>query len=79
MNVQQKKRILFALLIVLLILAYIFTSVFSREITLSIIVPLLIGWSVLYGKWWRCPHCNRSLGRLEIGVTHCKYCGKELE
>ena len=79
MNIHQKKRILFASLIVLFLLVSILGSVFSKEIALSVIIPLLIVWFVLYIKWWKCPHCNRSLGRLEHGVTHCKYCGKELE
>lgn len=79
MDIHQKKKILFATLIILLILASLFSSVFSKEIALLIIIPLLIIWFVLYNKWWKCPHCNRSLGRLEHGVTHCKYCGKELK
>ena len=78
MDIHKKKRILFLALIVLLLLASIFGSVFSKEIALAIIIPLLIVWFVLYIKWLKCPHCNRSLGRLEHGVTHCKYCGKEL-
>ena len=79
MGIHQKKKILFAALLILLILASIFGGVFSKEIALSIIIPLLIIWVVLYTNWWKCPHCNRSLGRLELGVTHCKYCGKELK
>ena len=78
MDIHQKKKVLFIALIVLVFLASIFGSVFSKEIALAIIIPLLLIWFVLYNKWWKCPHCNRSLGRLEYGVTHCKYCGKEL-
>ena len=79
MDIHQKKKVLFVALIVFVILASIFGSIFAKEIALAIIVLLLIVWFVLYNKWWKCPHCNRSLGRLEHGVTHCKYCGKELE
>lgn len=78
LNIDQKKRILFLAVIMLLLLSSIVGSVFSKEIALLIIVPLLGVWFVLYKKWWKCPHCNKSLGRLERGVTHCKYCGNKL-
>ena len=79
MNIHQKKKLLFVVLIILFFATSILYSFFQKEIILLIIIPVLCVWFVLYIKWWKCPHCNRSLGRLEHGVTHCKYCGKELE
>ncbi len=78
MNIHQKKKVLFILMLILLLSASVFGSVFSKEVAVLIIIPSFFVWFVLYQKWWRCPHCKRSLGRLEYGVTHCKYCGKAL-
>ena len=31
-----------------------------------------------YLRFWRCPHCGKSLGRL-AKVNYCPYCGEELD
>lgn len=31
-----------------------------------------------YLRFWRCPHCGKSLGRL-AKVNYCSYCGEELD
>ncbi len=78
MNIHQRKKVLFVALIILFFATSILYSFFQKEIVLLIIIPMLCIWFVLYNKWWRCPHCNKSLGRLEYKVTHCKYCGNKL-
>ena len=75
MRLRHKKVILFAVLILLILLAGLFGSLFPTPIAIAIMVPLLIVYLILYDRWWRCPGCGKSLGRLEIGVQHCKYCG----
>jgi hypothetical protein len=78
MDINKKKMILLISIISLLILTSILSGMLSKKILLLIIIPLLSVWFILYFCWWRCPHCKRSLGRLEYGITHCKYCGKKL-
>lgn len=78
MNLHQKKKLLFVALIVLFLLAAFLNSLLPKEAATSIIVLLFIVYIILHLTWWKCPHCNRSLGRLEHDVTHCKYCGNRL-
>lgn len=78
MRLRQKKILLFAGLLILLLLAGILGSLFPVPIAIAILSPLLIVYLILYDKWWRCPRCGKSLGRLEVGVQHCKYCGQFL-
>ena len=74
-HLRRKKIILFAVFLLLILLAALFGSLFPTPIAIAIMAPLLIVFLILYDRWWRCPRCGKSLGRLEIGVHHCKYCG----
>ncbi len=31
--------------------------------------------------FWRCPHCGKGLGQMEISskAKYCRYCGKEID
>lgn len=31
--------------------------------------------------FWRCPHCGRCLGQMELSkkAKYCRYCGKEID
>lgn len=78
MSFQRKKIILLIAMTVLILMAWLFSQLGSGELLFLVFIPLLIVWVVLCYKWWRCPHCGRSLGRIELGVSHCKYCGHEL-
>ena len=78
MRLRQKKILLFVGLLILLLAAVIVGSLFPVPIAIAILSPLLIVYLILYDKWWRCPRCGKSLGRLEVGVQHCKYCGQFL-
>ena len=77
MNIHQKKKILFISLIILFLASLVLGSS-SKEIAIFTILPLFVIWIFLHNIWWRCPHCKKNLGRLEHGITHCKYCGKKL-
>ena len=78
MRLRQKRILLFVILLILLLSAIIFGSLFPIPIAIAIMAPLLIVYLILYDRWWRCPGCGKSLGRFEIGVKHCKYCGQFL-
>lgn len=41
-------------------------------------VGCLVALCVLILRFWRCPHCDRSLGRLS-DLKYCPYCGKSLD
>ncbi|MBE5818214.1 MAG: hypothetical protein E7312_04070 [Clostridiales bacterium] len=38
---------------------------------------LLIGYFVLIRRVWRCPSCGKYLGKIDIGMKSCKYCGED--
>ncbi len=77
MSFRIKKNILAISVLLLAILAYVL-NIYLKSQALYIILPLFMGWVILYTAWWKCPHCKGSLGRLQFRVTHCKNCGAKI-
>ena len=38
---------------------------------------IAVGWVIFEGRSWRCPACNKYLGRA-FNPKHCRTCGIEL-
>ena len=43
----------------------------------SILAVLLIGYFVLLRCIWKCPSCGKYLGKIDLGMKSCKYCGED--
>ncbi len=79
MNMRKKKNIFTVCIVAILLIA------FSVYLVPDAIKPFFMAVSIIsvtifmivFFAMWRCPHCGRSLGRLD-NATHCKYCGKKL-
>jgi hypothetical protein len=41
------------------------------------LVVIVIGWMIFNGRNWRCPACDKYLGRA-FNPKHCRRCGIEL-
>lgn len=78
MNIFQKQRIL-QISAILIILLSIIIAIFSIKLAVFISILLLIVWFVFHAKWWKCPRCNKNLMRVDIRISYCSHCGKELE
>lgn len=40
----------------------------------------MVVWMVLVHRYWRCPYCGRSPGRVDYPITaYCPHCGKKLD
>lgn len=42
-----------------------------------ILAVLLIGYFVLLRRIWKCPSCGKYLGKIDLGMKSCKYCGED--
>ena len=42
-------------------------------------VPLVIIWAIAVSVLWRCPYCEKRIGRPDMKLTYCPHCGKELD
>lgn len=79
MSLQAKKMVLYVLMVVGVLCALLYPAVPGGAIVwyLSALLGLLAVFFVLLAAWWRCPHCERHLGRLD-DQAFCPYCGKPL-
>jgi len=69
-------RTILRLLIVLfflLILGFVFTN---SKIWISLSIAVIILYGVVATRFWRCPECKQTLGR--ITGRKCPACGEEL-
>ena len=41
------------------------------------LILLLVVYTILQKGWWRCPHCNKHLGKFGLPEI-CPHCGEEL-
>jgi hypothetical protein len=41
------------------------------------LVAVVVGWVIFQGRNWRCPACDKHLGRA-FNPRHCRGCGVEL-
>lgn len=39
---------------------------------------LIVAGLVIIFKFWKCPHCGRSLPTRESDIVYCPYCSKKL-
>ena len=70
---------------------YALLAVFCAFFLLLLLMPVpafgyaAVGTVALMGVWnlvfWRCPHCGRGLGPMEISskAKYCRYCGEKID
>lgn len=39
----------------------------------------VIATAIFERRFWRCPYCDKFLGRLDDKAKYCRHCGKECE
>ncbi len=78
MKMYQKRNLLAIGIPVYFFEVYIISRLFLGEIVLYIDLLLFGAYFLLYLKWWRCPYCLRSLGRIQFPTITCPYCEKEI-
>ena len=75
---MSKKALLLVITGIVIAVVSVPVCMQGGEAGLAVISALAIAWCILNGRWWRCPHCGRHLGRISIGTQHCKYCGESI-
>lgn len=79
----KRKIILISMVSHLFVFAMLRIIFYGEKIFKNIIIPIslvvLVVQTVLFLIWWRCPHCNKHLGRYIKDFNYCPYCGKELD
>lgn len=79
MNLHKIRVILTLGLLFVLAIFFVCTMYFSQEICLAIFFALFAVWYIFWIKYYKCPHCNKFLGKPRYGATHCQYCGEKLD
>lgn len=74
MDLKTTKKILSALIVTAII--FLILGVIFWKPLLYLCVALAVIYTVLYLKFWRCPHCGEVLGR--YGGTTCYRCEKDV-
>ena len=76
---RKKKNILVICMVILLVMALLVNVVSesTKPFVMTVTFIFFAFYMIVFFSMWRCPHCDRFLGRLD-SATHCKYCGKEL-
>lgn len=79
MSLQTKKILLYVLMAAGVLCALLYPTLPDKAVAwyLPVLLGLLAVFFVLLAVWWRCPHCERHLGRLG-DQEFCPYCGKPL-
>ena len=67
---------------IILIAAYVLLTIVGQALESLFLMILCIcclgALCVLMLRFWRCPHCDRFLGRLN-DLKYCPYCGEKLD
>ena len=66
MTLRQKRRLLYAGIIALLILAVLVAFIGGTWLTI-LLLAALTGYLAAFFALWRCPYCRRGLGRIDAG------------
>lgn len=77
MTPNKARKICSVLLPIMLLLAMVGRA-WESVILMSLCTGCFVAAVVLMLLYWRCPHCDRSLGRLS-DLKYCPYCGKSLD
>lgn len=75
MTPNQARKICNILIAVTVLLAVVGST---WKLLMILCVGCLAAVCVLMLRFWRCPHCDRSLGRLS-DLKYCPYCGKSID
>lgn len=76
MNLKKTNTLVWTLSIVAAIIYFIGMSI-SSNIMVWIAVLLMIATVIVSIRYWRCPNCDKHLGRLE--GSYCQHCGKKID
>ena len=80
MKLRTVKRLYHILLLAAVIVTVMAYHVWPLPVYLTVGVGLLLAMGLLVQKFWRCPHCGKPLGKMNISpVVHCPHCGKKVE
>ncbi len=75
---RRKKIYLLILLCASLIGVVLFATlqlgVLTRPASAALMVVVFVFALFIHLRLWRCPHCNKNLGKLYIGLNHPKFC-----
>ena len=76
MKLSTVRKLYFVVLLGILLLAMIGRS-WPTEIFYGMIACVMVVYVVIMHKYWRCPVCGKSLGKVVAGAVvtcpHCKY------
>ena len=75
MNLKKTKRLLGALVCLMILLLLLAVFLAMRELYF-VCIAVVVAYLLLYMKLWRCPHCGAVLGR--SGGTRCPNCEKDV-
>lgn len=79
MKLQQTRKLLLALLIVLA-LSLLLAALLGSLLLGLLAVALLLAFIACAFSRWRCPHCGEFLGwNLGKGIPFCPYCHQRLD
>lgn len=75
MDLKKTKKILSAIIYLMIILLAL-GILLNIRMLYYVCIAIAVIYTVLYMKFWRCPHCDTLLGR--TGGTHCPQCEKDV-
>lgn len=78
MKLQQARKVLLALLAVLLLCLLLAALLGSMALGL-LAVALLLAFIAYAFSRWRCPHCGELLGWVGRGIQLCPFCHQRLD
>jgi len=77
--VERRKKMYLAIsllvaLAAIVLLATLKWGVLTRPAGAALMGIVFVCTIFIRMRFWRCPHCNKDLGKLYIGLRHPKFC-----
>lgn len=78
MKLKTVKKILYAILALAVLLIIIMGI--TRQIAYGYAaIAVAAGYIVVISAFYRCPNCDRRLGRIDDRIKYCRLCGQEIK
>lgn len=77
MKLKQVRTLIYVLLAVMVLLILVGAALDNMAVML-LGFGFYVVWAAVELKFWRCPHCGKSLWREGIG-QYCRHCGRKLD